>query len=223
MRRNFNSIYADGSDLLQQLQAQTKVTLFEQDKETGLQELFERLMAIMGERMQLRNEFVQQNGLTRGDPQNTVRAFEYIHAHSTPLMVIFENYYEFAKSLYDGQAVMFAELFRAQDPNTTSKKNNGYGYNIYYTACFGPGEYTLTAAQTPMADCFNPQKFTLMFGGQLDKCGAVPLPRDYLAINEPDEHYNHCVMYYQGRLAGLSLPCGELVHVEPDPDEVPII
>ena len=138
-------------------------------------------------------------------------------------MVIFENYYEFAKSLYDGQAVMFAELFRAQDPNTTSKKNNGYGYNIYYTACFGPGEYTLTAAQTPMADCFNPQKFTLMFGGQLDKCGAVPLPRDYLAINEPDEHYNHCVMYYQGRLAGLSLPCGELVHVEPDPDEVPII
>lgn len=74
-----------------------------------------------------------------------------------------------------------------------------------------------------MADCFNPQKFTLMFGGQLDKCGAVPLPRDYLAINEPDEHYNHCVMYYQGRLAGLSLPCGELVHVEPDPDEVPII
>lgn len=223
VRRNFNSIYADGSDLLQQLQAQTKVTLFEQDKETGLQELFERLMAIMGERMQLRNEFVQQNGLTRGDPQNTVRAFEYIHAHSTPLMVIFENYYEFAKSLYDGQAVMFAELFRAQDPNTTSKKNNGYGYNIYYTACFGPGEYTLTAAQTPMADCFNPQKFTLMFGGQLDKCGAVPLPRDYLAINEPDEHYNHCVMYYQGRLAGLSLPCGELVHVEPDPDEVPII
>ena len=44
-----------------------------------------------------------------------------------------------------------------------------------------------------------------------------------MPINEPDEHYNHCVMYYQGRLAGLSLPCGELVHVEPDPDEVPII
>lgn len=157
VRRNFNSIYADGSDLLQQLQAQTKVTLFEQDKETGLQELFERLMAIMGERMQLRNEFVQQNGLTRGDPQNTVRAFEYIHAHSTPLMVIFENYYEFAKSLYDGQAVMFAELFRAQDPNTTSKKNNGYGYNIYYTACFGPGEYTLTAAQTPWQTASTPR------------------------------------------------------------------
>lgn len=223
VRRNFNSIYADGSELLTHLQERTKVTLFAQDKEDGLQDLFERLIDAMGERGQLVNEFIEQNGLPKGDPQNPLRAFEYVHAHSTPLMVIFESYYEFAKALYDGQTLVFGELFRAQNNATSSKKNNGFGYNIYYTACFGPGEYTLTAAQTPMADCFNPQKFTLMFGGQLDKCGAVPLPRDYLAVNEPDENYNHCVMYYQNRLAGLSMPCGELIHADPDPDEMPII
>ena len=44
-----------------------------------------------------------------------------------------------------------------------------------------------------------------------------------MQLNTTPYNYNHCVMYYQGRLAGLSLPCGELVHVEPDPDEVPII
>ena len=223
VRRNVNSIYADGSELLQRLQQQTKVTLFAQEKEGGLQDLFEYLMEVMGQRMQLRNEFVQQNGLTPGDPGNVLRAFGYIHEHSTPVMVIFESFYEFATSLYDGQAVTFQELFRAQDPNAVGSRNNGYGYNLYYTACFGPGEYTRTAAKTPLADAFNPQKFTLMFGGQLDKCGAIPLPQEYMLVNEPDEQYNHCVMYYQDKFAGLSMPCGELIHAEPDPDEVSII
>lgn len=223
VRRGYNSMYADGSELLEHLKTQTKVTLYECDPEKDIPELFERLYATMVERMQLKNEYVEQNGLPKGDPQNPLRALEYVRTHSTPLMVIFESYYEFAKVLYDGQAVTFGELFRAQDPNAAGTKNNGYGYNIYYTGCFGPGEYTLTAAQTDMADCFNPQKFTLMFGGQLDKCGIVPLPRDYMAITEPDEQYNHFILYYQGRFAGLSMPCGELVHAEPDPDAEPII
>ena len=81
----------------------------------------------------------------------------------------------------------------------------------------------LTSTQTRMAESFNPQQFTMMFGGQLDQCGLLPLPRDYMAINTPDEKYNHFVLYYQDKFAGLVMPCGELVHPELDEDESPII
>ena len=189
--------------------------------------LLDRLLQTQAERLALRKEYVRLNHLDVTDPDNTMRAFDYIHERTKPLMVIFESYYEVSKELNIGQVQQLSALLEAKGPNEDnseeSLRRRGRGYNIYYTACFLPNEYVKVAAQTSMGECFNPQKFTLLFGGQLDKAGLVVLPKTYMSVTAPTERYNRFVMHYNGKLTGMMMPCGELLKAEEDPDEVAIV
>ena len=226
VKRSHGTLFADDSERVRVLRERTDATFLNCTIE-DIDVLLDRLLQTQAERLALRKEYVRLNHLDVTDPDNTMNAFDYIHERTKPLMVIFESYYEVSKELNIGQVQQLSALLEAKGPNEDnseeSLRRRGRGYNIYYTACFLPNEYVKVAAQTSMGECFNPQKFTLLFGGQLDKAGLVVLPKTYMSVTAPAERYNRFVMHYNGKLTGMMMPCGELLKAEEDPDEVAIV
>ena len=145
-------------------------------------------------------------------------------------MVFFEGYYDMARRLNQIQGAKLSALLGARNPNDDdspeTRRRRGLGYNLYYTCCFLPGEYSKLEIQTTMSSCLNPQKFTLLFGGMLSKAGLLSLemPSQYKEKSQkPLAQYDRFLMYYNGAFKEMLMPCGKLMQPEVDPDDLPII
>lgn len=225
VQRRHGSLFEPGSERVARLQQRTKVTVLGCTEE-AIDQLIDLLIQAMVARAGLKKEYVENQHLDETDPSNAIRAFDYIRARTAPLMVLFESYYDLAKELNLGQVTQLSGLLEAkggQEEGEEAVRRRGRGYNLYYTAFFLPGEAVKVNAQSQMGSCFNPQKFSLMFGGQLDKAGLVPMPREYMSVTGPEDRYNRFLMYYNGRLTGMVMPCGELIKPEINPDDMPIV
>lgn len=226
VQRSFNSIFSADMPLVQELRTQVSVELVECSREP-LRVLLDRLLNEMQQRSALKQEFCEAEHVDAGDLDSTIRAFPYIHARTTPLMVIFESYYDFATTITPSQAVYYQALFEAKGPNSkddpTSEelRTRGRGYNLYYTGCFYPGDADKLIT-TVIKRSLNPQNFTLMFGGQFNRNGLIGM-NEYDRITKPAEKYNRFIMNYDGQLHEMMMPCGALLQTETNPDDESII
>lgn len=227
VKRRQNSLFDPKFGRITELSKRTKITLLE-SREEDVNALTELLIEQQTQRCGLRNEYAEQKGLEKADPENALRAFEYIRERTAPIMVVFEWFYEFASVVNHGQGTLLSALLKAAgkeedaaDPSSIWRR--GRGYNIYYTGCFFPGDITLINTRTELADSFNPQQLALMFGGRLDKVGLSCLTREYKGIREMSDKYNRFLLHYNGTLKSLLMPCGELIKPQSNPDEEPII
>jgi len=226
VKRSFNSMFSEDMPLVQELRTQVSVELVECSREP-LRVLLDRLLNEMQKRSELKKEFCEAEHVDAGDLDSTIRAFSYIHERTTPLMVIFESYYDFATTITPSQAVYYQALFEAKGPNSKEDptpeelRTRGRGYNLYYTGCFYPGDADKLIT-TVVKRSLNPQNFTLMFGGQFNRNGLIGL-NAYDRITKPAEKYNRFIMNYDGQLHEMMMPCGTLLQTETDPDDESII
>ena len=229
VKRGVGSLFEEGSPRMEALRQKTNVTLLTTAPE-DLDTLLDRLVEAMKQRSVLKNAFMEQHHLDGADLANMQLAYSYIRAGTRPLMVFFEGYYDMARRLNQIQGAKLSALLGARNPNDDdspeTRRRRGLGYNLYYTCCFLPGEYSKLEIQTTMSSCLNPQKFTLLFGGMLSKAGLLSLemPSQYKEKSQkPLAQYDRFLMYYNGAFKEMLMPCGRLMQAEVDPDDLPII
>lgn len=75
------------------------------------------------------------------------------------------------------------------------------------------------------SQCFNEDKFTLMFGGRFDCQSLVSLPYEYRSITNPckPSEYHRYLMYYHEKIVRMQMPVGKVEADLEDEDEASII
>lgn len=76
-----------------------------------------------------------------------------------------------------------------------------------------------------LKDCFNRDKFTLLFGGQFDKQDLVGLPYEYKTISSPckQTELNKFLMYYRDSIVRMQIPVGKMENDLEDEDDCSIV
>ena len=179
--------------------------------EEGTYNLLKRVNDEIIARKVYRNAYCEQYSLPTQGEDTMRRASKYIRANTSPLLVLFESFYEFCKSSGDACQKNFPIFFE-----------QGKGYNIYFIGCFYPsdGEGLITER---LFKAFTMEQFALFFGGRYDKQSITMLPETYRKMNKINPAYNKGLMKYQGSFHELVMPCGEIDDAELDLDESPII
>lgn len=227
VKRAVNSLFDDPDGPLFYLN-QVEHVSFLRCVEEDTHSLLERLLQEMKARKGLRKEYCDLKNLDVSDPSTMLLAADYVRAHSTPLMVLFEGFVPYVNALMKAEAqkeaavdaVMMEHIFAgasSQEMKNTSEaaiRRRGIGYGIYYTAFYGPDEISAES----VAQTFNPQRHILLLGGQYDKQTLESrLPESLRSQTEPEPYYNRGIMVYGGKGYAIQMPCGDLRPKE-DPD-----
>ena len=158
-------------------------------------------------RVPYRNEYCEMHGIPETDKGRTVKAAKYIRSKTTPLLVLFESFVDFAAA--DTNAV-FADVFGMLR-----------GFNIYFVGCFYPENESITANR--VFRNFGKDDFSLLFGGQFHKQWTTSIPSEFRSMEKVNPNYNRFVMKYRSECYRMIMPCGELISSDTDPDEKGIV
>lgn len=162
-------------------------------------------------RKEYRNKFCEAKGLSTEGKDTMKLCGDYIRENTYPLMVFFEDIADFSKNASDTCHQVMKQIM-----------NNIIGYNYYFIGCYYPNSDSAVERDS-IHTSFNPDHFTLLYGGQFDKQELVSLPYSYSEINKPSRQYNNCLMQYHGGLYPIMTPCGDLNKRTEDSDDEEII
>ena len=116
---------------------------------------------------------------------------------TTPFFVIIENYAEFVQSADETTPQVWKVLMEI-----------ARYYNIFFLAGYEPDDTGKLFANV-MQSAFNPDKNTILFGGQMDKQKLVTL--DYKStIKTILPKIGRGLMEYRGQTYSITMPCGEM-------------
>ena len=176
--------------------------------EEDLKAVISYLLGEIAVRKKIRNDFCETEGIDPADPGNAKnRLFSYMLEHVQPILLLFES---------------FSDLCAAADKSAKKILNGMFqvaqGYQIYLIGCFYPKDADQLNGDALLQE-WNPEKLTMMFGGQLDKQGLVSLPAAYRNLKDPSPAYHKCLMHYRGELHQLQMPCGKLQEASRDEED----
>ena len=154
-----------------------------------------------------RNYYCEQHGIPETDKGRTVKAAKYIRSKTSPLVIFFESFVDWAAA--DKNAI-FAEIF--------SKLR---GFNIYFAGCFYPEDESMSV--NTIFRSFSKDDFALFFGGQFHKEWISMIPSEFKNMEKVNPNYNRFVMKYHSACHRMVMPCGELLAANADPDDQEII
>lgn len=202
-----------------------------------LTQLVGELNATFQERTAIRKEFCTTHGITNWQSQEAVRQWrEDMRKKTQPILILFES---------------FAALQTIGDLEISKSFETFFhlsvGYNVYFIGCFYPDDEKVLEQAKKKRDTvsqeqentekerleiinygintlfkeFNPEKFTMLFGGQFDKQKLLTLPYEYEKIKEPvnSKNLNRFLLYYRNKLHMLKMPCGKLQEQKQDKDD----
>lgn len=172
------------------------------------------LMDEIKKRKVFRDEYCASNNIhaeCAKKPETLKAASTYIRQNTKPLLIIFEDFFEFSCNLEEECFSIYKEIF-----------NNGKGYNIYFCGGFYPQSNT-KGANDLLTSAYVDSALLLLFGGQLQKQTFAMLPSEYRRSGWPEQKYNEFIMRYNGSFFPMVMPCSPLPEEILDPDEQPII
>ena len=183
-----------GSDGL--LQSARDVFLIE-DTANAAKELTDALTELITNRKPIRNRFCAAHGLEPSDRNSLIAAWDTMRRETTPFFVIIENYAEFVQSADETTPQVWKVLMEI-----------ARYYNIFFLAGYEPDDTGKLFANV-MQSAFNPDKNTILFGGQMDKQKLVTL--DYKStIKTILPKIGRGLMEYRGQTYSITMPCGEM-------------
>ena len=144
-------------------------------------------------------------------PETLKSAARYIHQHTTPLLILIEDFLEFSTNMSGSSFSVYKEIFL-----------NGKGYNFYFVSCFYPEHKDKLGADL-MVKNYAEESLMMFFGGQFQNQALTTLPMEYRKITEPNKQYNRFLLRYNNTFHPLVMPCGEITEEEVDPDYRPIV
>lgn len=177
-------------------------------------QLCQQLLQEITQRKTVRNEFLTKNNIPQTEAQKpkVMKKFApYIRQNTKPMLILFEDFYEFSSVMQDGLFKIYKEIFEG-----------GRGYNFYFIAGFYPETKDKTAVDI-LSKAYISNAFVLLFGGQYENQALVSLPMAVKKGAAQRNAYNDFYMHYNNEFYPLVMPCGILESVEEDPDEQPII
>lgn len=189
------------------------VTMVDSSGESTLK-LCELLIKEIKNRKAHRNQFCAQNNISpelAKLPETLKSAARYIHQHTTPLLILIEDFLEFSTNMSGSSFSVYKEIFL-----------NGKGYNFYFVSCFYPEHKDKLGADL-MVKNYAEESLMMFFGGQFQNQALTTLPMEYRKITEPNKQYNRFLLRYNNTFHPLVMPCGEITEEEVDPDYRPIV
>lgn len=209
VRRNENSVFSGRDSLLEGRNVSSTLRFCTQD---DLQALAERLNGEVLQRNEFVTRFCAENDIPQAERGKAKKAAGYVRAHTTPLLILFESFRDFALQQKSDWA---ASVFRAF--LGTLK-----GYNIYFAGCFYPEDLAQMRSDA-LCQAFCASETQLLLGGRYHLQGlSNALPTEFRRREQP-ENYDCGLLHYQDGWYELQMPCGELVVPEVAPDDAPII
>lgn len=210
VKRSVKSVFDRNPQILDGV---PNITIFDTTGDSALK-LCDRLILEIKKRKAYRNEFCSLNGIPlelAKFPETMKSATRYIQQHTTPLMILVEDFLEFSSNMPTAAFNTYKEIF-----------TNGKGYNFYFASCFYPEERDKLAVDLLLKH-YAEESLMLFFGGQFQNQALTSLPAEYRKITEPNKQYNRFLLRYNGNFHSLAMPCGEIGEEELDPDDRPII
>ncbi len=175
----------------------------------GAQELKEALSDIIKERKAIRNRYCRENRLDPDDRNSLIAASDTIRRVTEPYFVIIENYAEFVQSADEVTPKVWEVIMQL-----------ARYYNIHFLAGYEPDD-TSKIAGNRMQTVFNPDKNTILFGGQMDKQNLVKI--DYKSmITHILPKIGRGLMEYRGQTHSIAMPCGQIKQEEVSEEDASI-
>lgn len=181
------------------------LTSSEEDSENFVQFMIDQITT----RKQYRNQYCESNDISPSSADVMKKCQNYVRAKTEPLVIIFENFADFCGTASTRCTQLMQQIMA-----------NGRGYNYYFVACYSPDD---NLRNNEISKCFNPDQFTLLYGGQFGKQNLINLPYGYQKIDGPLKKYNSLLMQYRSGLYPLYMPCGDLKKAVDDPEEEDIM
>ena len=177
----------------------------------GVEMMANSLLAKIGERFKSYKAYCQNIGIEPGKVEEIKPDYGISSEDFKPIFVIFEKYTDVTYAAKDSPnlAQNYELIF------TIAKR-----YQIYLIACVYPEDYSLLNG-APIYDRFNPEKLSMLFGGNLNKQRIVSIPYGKEAKDKASA-YNRCLMHYRDGLYPLLMPCGVPNKQLIDEDDRPI-
>ena len=221
-KKKKNSLFGEGSPLLQAYQKRTDMILLEAAAEDG-KRLVDKLTKEMQKRADLKRKYCKEHDLDAADPTSALKAFDFIRSKTKPLMVWFEAFEELETIFTAEDKASLGALFAAggkqEEMTDYANLQRGRGYNLYYTGCFKEG-FSQCGQQRDdsLLEQFNPQQHILRFNEEPEeKCFARWEEYQY---GIPGKTQCSCIMTYNGEDYCITMPCG--THEEENPDDLNI-
>lgn len=180
-----------------------------EDNEAFLSQMIEEI----NKRKKYRDLYCKEKGAATVDMGDPMEFADYMRQCTIPLLIIFENFSDFCTSADRKCQSLMLQLM---------ENSNGFNFNFHFLGCFEADDAKKISSDS-IYQAFNPSQLILLFGGQFDKQGLVPLSMDYIGISAPMEKYNKGILYYRGKEYPIFMPCGKRVKSETDPDLEAII
>lgn len=216
-KKKKNSLFVEGSPLLNAYQKRTDMILLEPNADDG-ERLFDKLYKEMQKRAELKRKYCKEHGLDASDPATTLKAFDLIRSKTRALMVWFEAFDELETVLYPGQKIMFGELFAAggrdEEQSQYSDLQRGRGYNLYYTGCFDSLISCGQEQNDSLLAKFNPQQHILRFKEEEEEKSFARW--DEYEYGIPGKTQCNCMMTYNGQDYFFMMPSGTREQEDPD-------
>ncbi len=179
------------------------------DTANGAKELTEALSDLIMERKAVRNRYCEEHNLEQSNINSLMAASDTIRRETDPCFVIIENYAEFALTAEEATPKIWATIMQI-----------ARYYNICFLAGYEPDD-TGKLAGNAVQTAFNPDKNTILFGGQMDKQNLVTL--DYKSsIKTIIPKIGRGLMEYRGETYSISMPCGEMQQADVNEEDASI-
>lgn len=202
----FENIRIDASD-------EAKIQILTNSSDASTQ-LCQCLLQEIQQRKNVRNSYLISNNIALNEAQNAkiVKKFEpYLRQNTQPLLILFEDFFEFSSHLADGLFKIYKEIFAG-----------GKGYNFYFFAGFYPETRDKVSVDL-LSKAFIDNAFISLFGGHYDNQVLATLPLSAKKSFIKHAEFNDFLMQYNGEFYPMVMPCGIIEQIEPDIDEQPII
>lgn len=182
----------------------------------SLQELYKLIMSELVSRNVFRDEYCEKNNIPKTDKFRVQKAAKYLRQNTKPLLIIFESLADVCRLEKTEEIAGINEAF------STVFFKRLKGYNIYFIAGFYPSDNDVS--NNSVVESYTGNQMAMLFGGCYDKQFIIkPASTELYSKNKVIHKYDHFYMKYRDALYGMRMPCGELVTMESDPDEISIV
>lgn len=172
-----------------------------------------QMIGEVNKRKKYRELYCKEKGITTLDMGDSMEFADYMRKCTIPILIIFENFSDFCTNADRKCQSLMIQLM---------DNSNGINFNFHFLGCFEADDDKKISTNA-VYKTFNPSKLVLLFGGQFNKQGLVPLSMEYRGVSAPIEKYNKGILYYRGKEYPIFMPCGKLEKTEIDPDLEAII
>ncbi len=183
------------------------VRLFTPDT-SGVEAFKSAFAEMIMQRLEVAKAFSEDDKDRLKKPNAAEEFYRYIRGQTQPVMVLFESFADFCKTLDSTSEVTLDKFF------SCAKK-----LNIYLVAMFEP-EDEKKLVNKMLYSCFNKERTVIFLGGQTDKQSLCELPKEL--DNKNIVQFNLGYMYYRKDFHPILMPCGEVAGNEIDPEMLSI-